>query len=159
MLSSAAPASRDRSRYRVIPLSREPFIHKSPLIRYSLLILGWFSFVCGVIGILLPVVPTSPFLILSAACFLRSSPRFYYWLINHRWFGIYIRYYLDGKGIPRRAKVMILLMLWVMMLSSALLIVKIRWVSAVMIAIAAAVSLYIIRQPEPAVIKGDPDQR
>lgn len=139
-------------------MSREPFAHKSPVIRYSLLTIGWISFVCGMIGILLPVVPTSPFLILSAACFLRSSPRFYYWLINHRWFGIYIRYYLDGEGIPRRAKVMILLMLWVMMLSSAFLIVKIRWVSAVMIGIAAAVSIYIIRQPEPTATKGRPDQ-
>lgn len=130
-------------------MSREPFAHKSRLIRYTLLSLGWVSFVCGVIGIVLPVVPTSPFLILSAACFLRSSPRFYYWLINHRWFGVYIRYYLDGKGIPRRAKIMILLMLWVMMLSSALLIVKIRWVSICMLLIAAAVTVYIARQPEP----------
>ncbi|AKH70251.1 hypothetical protein IMCC21906_02606 [Spongiibacter sp. IMCC21906] len=137
-------------------LNREPFEHQNRFIRYSLLVIGWVSFILGMIGLLLPVVPTSPFLILSAACFLRSSPKFYYWLVNHRWFGRYIRYYLNGEGIPRRAKVMILSLLWIMMLSSALLIVKIAWVSVTMLLIAAAVTIYIIRQPEPDA-KAEPD--
>ncbi len=130
-------------------MPREPFAHRNPLIRYSLIALGWLSFVAGMIGLLLPVVPTSPFLILSAACFLRSSPSFYYWLTEHPWFGHYIRYYLNGEGIPRRVKVMIVLVLWITILSSALFIVPLPWVSWTMVAIAAAVTVYIVRQPEP----------
>ncbi|MDX1506228.1 MAG: YbaN family protein [Spongiibacter sp.] len=128
---------------------KEPYEHANPLVRYSLLALGWLSFVLGMIGLLLPVVPTSPFLILSAACFLRSSPRFYHWLVNHRWFGIYVRYYLEGKGMPRRVKFLVLGMLWVMILSSALVIVRIPWVTLVMCSIAGLVSVYILRLPTP----------
>ena len=128
---------------------KPPFEHRNPVIRYSLIFIGWLSFVLGMIGLLLPVVPTSPFLILSAACFLRSSPRFYYWLTEHRWFGRYIRYYIEGEGIPRRIKWIILLVLWTTMLTSALVIVRVQWVSVVMISVAVGVSIYIIRHPEP----------
>jgi len=128
---------------------KTPYLHPNPIIRYALFGLGWISFVLGMIGLLLPVVPTSPFLLLSAACFLRSSPRFYTWLTEHRWWGRYIRYFLNGEGIPRRIKVLILSLLWIMILSSALLIVKIVWLSATMIIIAGLVSVYITRQPEP----------
>ncbi|MGJ8686911.1 MAG: YbaN family protein [Spongiibacteraceae bacterium] len=128
---------------------RTPYQHSNRFIRYALFAIGWLSFVAGMIGLLLPVIPTSPFLILSAACFLRSSPRFYQWLTEHRWFGVYIRYYMDGEGIPRRVKILIITILWIMMLSSALLIVTIRWLSVLMLVIAAMVSIYIARQPEP----------
>ena len=130
-------------------VAKTPYQHRNPIIRYALFILGWISFALGMIGLLLPVVPTSPFLILSAACFLRSSPRFYTWLTEHRWWGRYIRYFLDGQGIPSRIKALILGMLWIMILSSALLIVKIIWVSITMVIIAMAVSIYIIRLPNP----------
>ena len=128
---------------------KTPYQHRNPFIRHSLFALGWISFVLGMIGLLLPVVPTSPFLILSAACFLRSSPRFYHWLTEHRWFGPYIRMYMNGEGIPKRIKVLIMLVLWTTILTSALLIVKITWVSVTMISIAAAVSVFILRQPTP----------
>jgi len=128
---------------------KTPYQHRNPIIRYALFSLGWISFALGMIGLLLPVIPTSPFLLLSAACFLRSSPRFYIWLTEHRWWGRYIRYFLDGQGIPRRIKVLILSMLWIMILSSALIIVKIFWVSVTMVITAMAVSVYIIRLPEP----------
>lgn len=136
---------------------KTPYQHSNRFIRYSLFAIGWLSFVAGMIGILLPVIPTSPFLILSAACFLRSSPRFYHWLIKHRWFGVYIRYYMDGEGIPRRVKVLIIAALWLMMLSSALLIVTIKWLSALMLIVAALVSIYIARQPEPSTLKKNDD--
>jgi uncharacterized membrane protein YbaN (DUF454 family) len=130
-------------------IMKAPYQHRNLVIRYILFTIGWISFVLGVIGILLPVLPTTPFLLLSAACFLRSSPRFYTWLTEHRWWGKYIRYYLNGEGIPRRIKILITTMLWITILSSALLFVKIHWLSAIMISVATIISIYIFRQPEP----------
>lgn len=127
----------------------EQLQNRHPVIRWLLFGLGWVSVVLGLIGLLLPVMPTTPFLLLAAACFLRSSPRFYRWLINHRLLGPYLRYYLSGMGIPRRVKRRVIFVLWVMMLTSALLIVPWRWLSALLLLIALAVSIYIARQPEP----------
>ena len=63
---------------------------RNPVIRYVLLAIGWLSVALGVIGIFLPVLPTTPFLLLAAACFMRSSKRFYLWLVNHRQLGPWI---------------------------------------------------------------------
>ena len=118
-------------------------------LRWILLISGWVAFVLGMVGLLLPVVPTTPFLLLAAACWVRSSPRFYLWLITHRWFGRYLRYYLNGQGIPRRIKALAIGLLWLTILPTALLIVPHTWASASMMAVGLLVSLYLIRQPEP----------
>lgn len=118
-------------------------------LRWLLLIAGWVAFVLGIIGLLLPVIPTTPFLLVSAACWVRSSPRFYLWLITHRWFGQYLRYYLSGEGIPRRIKVIAITLLWLMILPTAILIVQYRWLSISMLLIGTVVSIYLIRQPEP----------
>lgn len=122
---------------------------ESHTLRWVLLISGWVAFVLGLIGLLLPVIPTTPFLLLAAACWVRSSPRFYLWLITHRWFGQYLRYYLNGQGIPRRIKFVAISLLWLMILPTALLIVPYRWLSALMIVVALAVSIYLALQPEP----------
>ncbi len=120
---------------------------KRPLLRYALISIGWLSVVLGVLGIFLPVLPTTPFLLLAAACFVRSSPRFYQWLVEHPKLGKYIIYYLEGKGIPRRAKWMAIAMIWLTITLSALLVVPIVWVKVLMFAIAISVSIYILRQP------------
>lgn len=130
-----------------------PHLRHRPLTRWLLLIGGWIALVLGVIGIALPVLPTTPFLLLAAACFLRSSPRFHQWLINHRHLGPYLSLYLDGKGIPRRAKAGIVTILWLTMTPTALLIVPWHWLSALMLLIALLVTIYIVRQPEPAVVQ------
>ena len=74
--------------------------NRSLILRYVLLAIGWLSVALGVIGIFLPVLPTTPFLLLAAACFARSSPRFYQWLVEHPRLGPWIRDYLDGNGGP-----------------------------------------------------------
>jgi len=79
--------------------------------RKLLIIAGTISTAIGIIGIFVPILPTTPFLLLAAACYLRSSPRFYHWLVNNRFFGIYIRNYLQGRGMPLKIKIFTILLL------------------------------------------------
>ena len=106
----------------------------------------------GIIGIFLPLLPTTPFLLLTAACYLRSSPRFYHWLISHPVLSKYLLAYLDGKGIPRRVKIYTTLPLWVSLLFSAYL-VPLLWVKAGLMLIGAGVTVYIWRLPEIEISK------
>jgi len=82
-------------------------------VRYICLVVGAVSLVLGVIGMFLPMWPTTPFLLLAAACFVRSSERLYMWLIEHERLGCYVRDYMSGRGIPCRAKVVALGTMWV----------------------------------------------
>ncbi|WP_137971596.1 YbaN family protein [Pseudomonas sp. F(2018)] len=117
--------------------------HRS--VRYALLAIGWLSVVLGVIGIFVPVLPTTPFLLLAAACFVRSSRRFYLWLVNHPRLGPWIRDYLEGNGIPLKGKVYALGLMWASIGLSCYL-VPLPWARAFMLTSAVLVSLYILRQ-------------
>ncbi len=119
----------------------------SLLYKGLLIALGWISVVLGVLGIFLPVLPTTPFLLLAAACFVRSSPKFYGWLVSHPKLGSYILHYLNGEGIPKRAKWVTIIMIWLSIGFSAWFVVPIIWVKFLLLGIACSVSLYIIRQP------------
>lgn len=126
-------------------MARQPCETNNPLLRYALLTLGWLSVVLGVIGIFLPVLPTTPFLLLAAACFMRSSKRFYDWLVNHPRLGPWIRDYLEGEGIPRKAKVYAISLMWLSIGFSCWL-VPLLWARLFMLTSAVLVSLYILRQ-------------
>jgi hypothetical protein len=115
--------------------------------RHLLLAVGWTALGIGVVGIVVPVLPTVPFLLLAAACFLRSSERLHRWLVTHPVFGHHIDDYLAGRGLRPRVKVTALLTLWASILVSAFLFVPLLWADAVMVAVAAAVSVYILRLP------------
>ncbi len=121
-------------------------------IRVLLLTIGGVSLVLGVIGIFLPLMPTTPFLLLTAACYVRSSPRFYNWLVSHPLLSKYLLAYLDGNGIPRKAKIFTTLPLWVSLLFSCYL-VPIWWVRAGLIAIGIGVTIHVWRLPELNSIK------
>jgi uncharacterized membrane protein YbaN (DUF454 family) len=73
---------------------------------------GTLSTGIGIIGIFIPILPTTPFLLLAAACYMRSSERFYQWLIHNRIFGAYVRNYIEGRGMPTRIKIFTILLLW-----------------------------------------------
>ncbi|MEM3441509.1 MAG: YbaN family protein, partial [Candidatus Bathyarchaeia archaeon] len=78
----------------------------------------WFAAgtVCvalGAVGTVLPLLPTTPFLLAAAACYCKSSERAYRWLLTNKWFGEYIRNYKEGKGIPKKTKITALSLLWV----------------------------------------------
>jgi len=81
---------------------------KNPLLRLLWVGLGCFFVGLGAIGAVVPGMPTTVFLVLAAACFIRSSQRLYDWLISNKTFGPYLKDYREGKGIPLRAKVIAL---------------------------------------------------
>jgi len=101
----------------------------------------------GIIGIVLPVLPTTPFLLLTAYCYDRGSERLHEWLMNNRVFGGYIRNYSEGRGIPLRAKITAISALWVTMGISAYLFMPWPWVRILLIIIAAVVTIHLIRLP------------
>ncbi|MBC7963347.1 MAG: YbaN family protein [Steroidobacteraceae bacterium] len=120
---------------------------KSDILRWILICCGWFCIVAGMVGIFLPLLPTVPFLLLAAACFARSSVRFHTWLIQHNRLGPLIRDYLNGGGMPLRAKRMAIGMVWVSVSASAFLFVQVGWLKIVLMAVAAGVTLYLLNLP------------
>jgi uncharacterized membrane protein YbaN (DUF454 family) len=122
------------------PLGNRPLV-----VRYALLAIGWLSVVLGVIGIFIPVLPTTPFLLLAAACFARSSPRFYRWLVEHPRLGPWIGDYLSGNGIPLKGKVYAIGLMWASILLSCYL-VPLPWARVFMLTSAVLVTVYILRQ-------------
>ena len=114
-------------------------------VRYLLLGIGWLSVALGVIGIFLPILPTTPFLLLAAACFARSSPRFYDWLVNNKRLGPWIRDYLQGNGMPLKAKVYAIGLMWAS-ISLSCYLVPLWWARVLMVLSAVLVTVYILRQ-------------
>lgn len=114
------------------------------LIKAILIGAGTFFLGLGIVGIFLPLLPTTPFLLLAAACYARSSKKFYNWLINHKWFGSYIKNYREGKGIPMKVKISAIFLLWVTILFSVIFVVSILWVRIVLIVIASGVTIHIL---------------
>lgn len=121
---------------------------KQKIVRASLFIAGTFLLALGAIGIFLPILPTTPFLLLSAACYLRSSERMHKWLLNNRWFGKYIRNYQEGKGIPLKTKIFAMTVLWVAILYSAFIALdEILIAQIALLTIALGVSVHLVRLP------------
>lgn len=122
-------------------------LYASGAARWALLIIGTISLVVGIIGIVLPLLPTTPFLLISAACYARSSKKFYVWLLSNRWFGQYIRDWRAGKGIPLSAKITATALIVATFGTSIVFFVPIDWVKVMMVGIALAVVTYLWRLP------------
>ncbi len=112
--------------------------------RIVLIILGVICVITGVIGIFVPILPTTPFLLLAVILFSRSSKRFYKWTISNRLFGEYIRNYREGKGIPIVNKVITLILLWTSILFATLFALKILWIRIILLLVASLVTIHII---------------
>ena len=114
--------------------------------KIALSICGILCVLLGIVGIFLPLLPTTPFLLLASACFARSSTRAHRWLLNHGIFGEYLRNYEAGRGIPARAKVLALVMMW-SSLAYAMWRFEPLWLRLLLLAVGAGVSVYLLRLP------------
>ncbi|ERJ12875.1 YbaN family protein [Haloplasma contractile] len=115
-------------------------------VRILLIFSGSLSVGLGVIGIFLPLLPTTPFLLLGASCYLKSSSKLYKWLISNKYLGIYIKNYYEKKGIPLKAKIYALTLLWISISYSVFFIIEIQIVRIVLLIIALLVSGHIFTQ-------------
>lgn len=106
---------------------------------------GTLSVALGVLGMFFPVLPTTPFLLLAAFCYARSSERFYHWLITNPLFGEYIKNYREGKGMPLKQKIITLTFLWITMGYAVLFVVPLWWVKLILLGIAAGVTTHLVR--------------
>ena len=112
--------------------------------RQALFVAGSVALALGIVGVFVPLLPTTPFLLLAAACFIRSSPRAYRWLMGNRLLGGYIRSYRSGAGIPLGVKVFTLSLLWLTIGYSALYIVQNTWIRVGLGLVAIGVTAHIV---------------
>ncbi len=111
---------------------------------HLLISLGTFFVILGIIGIFVPMMPSTIFLLLAASCYARGSQRFYSWLMNNRWLGSIIRDFRDGHGILLRQKLLTMIILWLTIGSSAYFFIEKGWVKVLLILIATGVSLHLM---------------
>jgi len=130
------------------PMARGP-------LRWLLLATGWLFVILAGVGAALPVLPTTPFLLLAAACFARSSRRFYSWLVDNRIFGPLIRDWRAHRAMPRRAKQAAIAGIVVALGSSAVLFVTNAWGRAALVTTGVAVVAFVTRIPNREDVAGD----
>ncbi len=114
------------------------------LLKWILITVGTFFVGLGILGIFIPILPTTPFLLLAAACYARSSKKFYEWLINNKLIGAYIKNYREGRGVPLKIKVFTISLLWVTILFSVFYISHNSWIKIILIIIASGVTIHIL---------------
>lgn len=106
--------------------------------------LGLLSLGLGVLGIFLPVLPTTPLLLLAAALFLRGNRNLYDWLLNHPELGPYIRNFMEHKAIPLRVKVISVSLVWITLLNCAIFVAE-HWAFRLFfILLATAITVHIL---------------
>lgn len=113
--------------------------------RIILKVLGLLAVALGVVGIVLPGLPTTPFLLLALWLFSRSSLRLQHWLLANRLFGRYLEDYRQGRGIPRRVKVYILVVMWVGMALCAVYVLPSWWLRVLLFGVAVGVTWHVGR--------------
>jgi hypothetical protein len=111
------------------------------------LFVGAISLAAGVIGIFLPVLPTTPFILLSAWCFFRSSSKIYEWVISNERFGPTIENYQQGRGITKSTKIKAVVMMWLTISASVYFYIKNMYLMAFLYIIAISVTVYLYKLP------------
>ena len=112
-----------------------------------LIVTGSLCVALGVLGMVLPLLPTTVFLLAAAWCFSKSSTRFHTWLLENRILGRYIRAYQEGTGMTPRDKAIALVTLWLGIGTTAIFFVDVLWVRLLLLAIAVGVTVHLVRLP------------
>ncbi len=120
-------------------------VAQNRFVRLLWIIAGTLSLAVGVVGIILPFLPTTPFALIAAACYLRGSKRMYDRLVENRYFGGYLRDYMEGRGVSNRATVVSITFLWALILLSVVFATSDLIIRAVLIAVAIAVTIHLLR--------------
>ncbi len=113
-------------------------------LKVILLIAGTICLGLGILGIFLPLLPTTPFLILAALCYVRSSEKMYKWLLNNKLCGEYLRNYLERKGMRVRNKIITLALLWATLGVSAFLFTDILEIRLLLLVVGVGVTCHIL---------------
>ena len=118
---------------------------KNKLIRILWILLGSLFVGIGYLGIFVPGLPTTIFLILAAGCYIRSSEKLYNWLINNKIFGKYIKDYYEGKGMPLKSKILAFSMI---IIFCSFFVIELIWVQLIVgLAGIIGISYIILRVP------------
>ena len=120
-------------------------LNKNKNLRKLYLAAGLLFLALGAVGVFIPVLPTTPFLLLAAAMFMRSSERLYLWLTNHQVLGPFIRNYRLYHAVPLYSKITALFFLYLTIGSSVVFFVNNWWLRGILVIVAAAVSWHIIK--------------
>lgn len=122
----------------------QPAPEKNPVVRIFLLLAGSLSALLGITGIFVPLLPTTPFLLLASWCFVRSSDKMNKRLMSNRFFGPYILNYRERKGITLRNKIYSLAFLWITLITSFIASPAWWWLWLMLAGIGAGVSYHVI---------------
>jgi uncharacterized membrane protein YbaN (DUF454 family) len=121
--------------------------HASPFVRALLLVAGSLCVALGVVGIFLPLLPTTPFLLLAAACYARASRRFYDWLLANRTFGPLIVEWRRHRSIPYRTKLTAIGLMSLTLTISIVFFVPVFWVQVLLACFGVAMAIWMYRMP------------
>lgn len=112
--------------------------------RALFVVAGSLSLGIGLVGVVVPVLPTTPFLILATICYARGSSRGYRWLVTNRLFGRYLSDYLCGRGVSLKAKAGALVLLWTVIGVTTILLTDRLWLRVLLPVIAAGVTVHVL---------------
>ena len=124
---------------------RHPHEHGSPVVRALFFVMGLASLALGIAGIFLPVLPTTPLVLLAATCFARSYRPFHEWLVAHRLFGPLVREWHEHRSIPYRTKLLAIGMMAGALTVSIVFFVDPPWLKAVLAAFGVALGAWMYR--------------
>lgn len=128
-----------------VDYSQEMKLHDSPVLRGIFWAGGTLSVFLGLLGIFLPVLPTTPFLLLAAYLYARSSARFYNWLMNHRVLGPYVRQWVEHRTLTLKTKFLAIGLLTLTIVASNVFFVRFAPALPVMALTGIAVGIYVLQ--------------
>jgi hypothetical protein len=118
---------------------------KNLILRVILLTVGSLALLIGTIGIVVPGIPTTPFILIAAACYIRSSERLYRWLITNRFFGPVIITWREKRGLTLQTKIVTFLLVWGLLGGAALFLVESIFMRGLLIGLAMVKTLVLLR--------------